>query len=475
MAFCTNCGNQIENGVKFCPVCGTPAAQQPVMQQSVMQQPVMQQPTAQEPMTEQPMTEQPMTGQPVMEEAAGMAGAGVSEPVIEEPVQEFVPEQGIPARERPGQSAGAGRQTGTKKNNGGGLPLPVIIIGAAAALIIVVVIAFNVIKHVIKAKSSTGSKGEGTALTELLDSTAATYYLGGGVTSSGDDAEDSAAQKDTDESSSGDVQSGGSDEIPDGDGMVSEEDLQKGYVWLDEVKNGVFDTTYEELADWFGVDGEFDKEDYSDTYSCKMRYYTWYSKDDNNHLIYVNLGERDPENKPGVYTITGFNSNGWNTTEAAEKYLDDVKAMASENDKAAAANAESEAGSIEVFPFGEKEGGVTVNYELPSGWSFNEKKKQLLDSDDPDAFGAGFMEFEAAEDTDWFDRYKDTFEDYKELDDREIGGVTMKGRSYKYVGYDWIRYIGELDDGRIISVAMVDLDPSDGTMTDRVLKSITFK
>lgn len=430
MAFCTNCGNQIENGVKFCPVCGTPAAQQPVMQQSVMQQPVMQQLTAQEPIPEQPVTE---------------------------------------------QSAGAGRQTGTKKNNGGGLPLPVIIIGAAAALIIVVVIAFNVIKHVIKAKSSTGSKGEGTALTELLDSTAATYYLGGGVTSSGDDAEDSASQKDNDETSSGAEQSAGSSDIPSGDGMVSEEDLQKGYVWLDEVKNGVFDTTYEELVDWFGVDGEFDKEDYSDTYSCKMRYYTWYSKDDNNHLIYVNLGERDPENKPGVYTITGFNSNGWDTEEAADKYLEDVKAKASEKDKDAAADAESEESSVEVFPFGEKEGGVTVNFEIPSGWSYNEKKKQLVDSDDPDTFGAGFMEFEAAEDTDWFDRYKDSFEDYKELDDREIGGVTMKGRSYKYVGYDWIRYIGELDDGRIISVAMVDLDPSDGTMADKVLKSITFK
>ena len=30
MVFCSNCGNKIEDGVKFCPECGTPVMQQAV-------------------------------------------------------------------------------------------------------------------------------------------------------------------------------------------------------------------------------------------------------------------------------------------------------------------------------------------------------------------------------------------------------------------------------------------------------------
>ncbi|WP_455671625.1 zinc-ribbon domain-containing protein [Phocaeicola sp.] len=50
MTFCTNCGNQIPDGIKFCTLCGTamkeavPAqpAQQPVQQPITQQQPIQQ-------------------------------------------------------------------------------------------------------------------------------------------------------------------------------------------------------------------------------------------------------------------------------------------------------------------------------------------------------------------------------------------------------------------------------------------------
>ena len=56
---------------------------------------------------------------------------------------------------------------------------------------------------------------------------------------------------------------------PDGTGIVTEEQVQKGYVWMNEVNNNIFDTTYEEIADYFGVEGKFVKEEYSDHMKSK--------------------------------------------------------------------------------------------------------------------------------------------------------------------------------------------------------------
>ena len=58
--FCTNCGNQFQDGTAFCPNCGTPvnaAPQQPA--QPVYQQPVQpQQPVYQQPVYQQPAPQQ---------------------------------------------------------------------------------------------------------------------------------------------------------------------------------------------------------------------------------------------------------------------------------------------------------------------------------------------------------------------------------------------------------------------------------
>ena len=51
---------------------------------------------------------------------------------------------------------------------------------------------------------------------------------------------------------------------PSGTGIAPEEQVQKGYVWMNEVNNNIFDTTYEDLDDLFAVDGLFVKEEYSD-------------------------------------------------------------------------------------------------------------------------------------------------------------------------------------------------------------------
>ncbi len=49
MAYCGKCGNQIEEGVKFCPTCGAALqVAQPETVQPKPQQPVQPEPTAEE-------------------------------------------------------------------------------------------------------------------------------------------------------------------------------------------------------------------------------------------------------------------------------------------------------------------------------------------------------------------------------------------------------------------------------------------
>ena len=111
-----------------------------------------------------------------------------------------------------------------------------------------------------------------------------------------------------------------------GDGIVTEEQVQKGYVWMNEVNEDIFNTTYEEMVAYFGVEGAFAKEEYSDHMQANYRYYKWISNEDSTHYIYVNFSEK----KPGVYTVSAYNTSGFSGKEAIEKYLDIVKAEVAE-------------------------------------------------------------------------------------------------------------------------------------------------
>ena len=62
MAYCTKCGTQVAEGVKFCTSCGTPmgASQQPQPQQTYTQQPYQQPPYGQ-PYPQPAYTEEPIS------------------------------------------------------------------------------------------------------------------------------------------------------------------------------------------------------------------------------------------------------------------------------------------------------------------------------------------------------------------------------------------------------------------------------
>ena len=257
-----------------------------------------------------------------------------------------------------------------------------------------------------------------------------------------------------------------------GDGIVTEEQVQKGYVWMNEVNNNIFDATYEDIVAYFGVEGQFVKEEYSDHMKANYRYYKWISKDDDSHFIYVNFRE----NESGVYTVSAYNTSGFSGTEAIEKYLDIVKAEAAEANKAASANAEMKDFSVEIAQFAKDDVKVKIMTKIPvSGWSFDDSGRCLVENDDPTAFGAGAIRFEVRTNVEDFDYYKDKFENYQDIEDRVIGGITFRGRTYKYIGYNWIQYVAQIDDGRALSIGLTKLECVPGTMPDIILNNMTFQ
>ena len=261
-------------------------------------------------------------------------------------------------------------------------------------------------------------------------------------------------------------------DAPSGTGIVTEEQVQKGYVWMNEVNNNIFDTTYEEMVDYFGVDGLFVKEEYSDHMKLNYRYYKWISKDDDSHFIYVNFAEKEP----GVFTVSAYNTSGFSGTEAIEKYLDTVKAEAAEADKASVASEGTKDFSATVTQFAHDDVQVKITTKIPkSGWSYDEDADCLVENDDPSAFGAGAIRFEVNAKVEDFDHYKDSFENYQEIADREISGITFQGRTYKYIGYDWIEYVAQIDDGRALSIGLTDIECAPGTAPDVILNSMTIK
>lgn len=132
--------------------------------------------------------------------------------------------------------------------------------------------------------------------------------------------------------------------------------------------------------------------------------------------------------------------------------------------------------SVTITQFAHDYVAVKIITKIPeSGWSYDEGKKCLVENNDPTAFGAGAIRFEVRANVADFDYYKDNFENYQDIDDRVIGGITFHGRTYKYIGYNWIQYVAQIDNGRALSIGLTDMDCVPGTMPDIILSNITIK
>lgn len=260
-----------------------------------------------------------------------------------------------------------------------------------------------------------------------------------------------------------------------GDGKVSTEEVMKGYVWFSDILDmKTFDMTYEDVRDYFGTDGLFDKEEYSEHMKANYRYYKWVSDTDDSIFLYVNF----KEDEDGVYRVSSYNSSGFTASDASAKYLDELKAKSDAESAAAVANAGTKKETFKISKFAHEEDYVNVSVELPAvEWSMKTfgSDIELVNADDPELFGAGFIKFSLKDTVEDFDFYKDSFENYQEIEGRTIGGIEMKGRTYKNVGYEWTEYIGEYADGKAIAVGIVRVDTAPGTVGGNIIDSISFE
>ena len=261
-----------------------------------------------------------------------------------------------------------------------------------------------------------------------------------------------------------------------GDGIISDEAVKKGYVYFDKILNmKVFDMTYEDLKEYFGAEGQFVKEEYSDHMKCNYRYYKWISDADENTFIYINLKQDDD----GIYRVSGYNSSGFTGSQAAETYLPILEEEEREKSRAAAASMKMNEVTMNLKSFGSSGVPLDVKVEIPEKeWSqevSNGTGKIYNTEDLKNTFGVGFIQLKVDPEIEKFDFYKDKFENYKEIEPRTIGGVEMQGRTYKNIGYEWTEYIGHANDSAAISIGIVRLDISEGTVADRILNSISFR
>jgi len=315
MAFCINCGSELPDGAKFCISCGTPNA------------------------------------------APALAPSPEPAPVpVEQPAEQPVPEQAAP------QSQAAPKVVKRSVQGGGFGKIMMIIVGALIALTIILGL-IAIIKNAVGGSSgSLEGAGSGTALTEILDKTAATHYGGG-------------TSKPSDSSTSSD------------DG----EDFRGDH------------------------EESFDGEESADT---------------------EDAGKGDD--------IAGETAGG--------------------------------STNFEILPWGKKEGGVEFTVDIPAGWSWREDYSWIVeDNENAVVTGLPFIEFKVEKSLDKFDKYKDSFENLKDIDDRVIGGVTMKGRTYKNCGYDKTQYLAQIDDERAVSIVIVKCDLSDGSVASGILDSIKMQ
>jgi len=130
--------------------------------------------------------------------------------------------------------------------------------------------------------------------------------------------------------------------------------------------------------------------------------------------------------------------------------------------------------SLEVTQFAKDDVKVTITTTIPeSGWS--SKKDMIVENEDPDAFGAGAIKFTLRESLEKLESNKSSYKNFQEIEDRGIGGITFKGRTYEYIGYDWIEYVAQIDDTRALSIGLIDLDCVPGTVPDIILNNMKFQ
>ena len=123
---------------------------------------------------------------------------------------------------------------------------------------------------------------------------------------------------------------------------------------------------------------------------------------------------------------------------------------------------------------------ITVNFTLPeSMWVVDPQAYTLylynVESLDVAHSAAPRIQFEAKESMENVDSYMKDMTELVELDTRQIGGIEMKGRTYKLWGMVWTEYYGELPDGIWMTVRISKTSVDAGSEGSDILDSVTFE
>jgi len=153
-------------------------------------------------------------------------------------------------------------------------------------------------------------------------------------------------------------------------------------------------------------------------------------------------------------------------------------------DDGAAAPAKSEESKVKTVS--KNLNGITVSAEYPKQlWCTDMSSDTIriynVPTEKDISSGSPRIEILVREDNkfDYFDMFKEHYEDIKSVPNKTIGGIDMEGRTYKYVGMEWTDYMGKVDEEHVVRITIsinessfVDIESGEGKA---IIDSINFE
>ncbi|MBQ1772342.1 MAG: hypothetical protein II000_10435 [Clostridia bacterium] len=249
----------------------------------------------------------------------------------------------------------------------------------------------------------------------------------------------------------------------DSDGVISHEKLAGLYRWLKETSSDFWKTlTFDDVGEAVGKQG-FDKKD------GDGKYHAAYWTDGGKYYVNITFYNRD-----GLWTV-GSITTGMNSSEYSSADISSFPVLG--NRKAGSSPVKRVELDAKIgFSSGPK---VGVSTDLPTeNWFATVSSSSVRFSNAPTEKAVNSntpgIRVECKESLEKIDFYKEKFENLKELAPWTIGGIQMQGRSYKYVGMEWIEYYGQIQDGVWASVTITGVDPYPGSEAEAILNTMAF-
>ena len=248
------------------------------------------------------------------------------------------------------------------------------------------------------------------------------------------------------------------------DGVIDRAKLAGLYRWLSDLPSGFrYALTFDEIGEAAGKRGRDNGDNDGKTHSAN-----WC--DDEDDSITVTFREKD-----GAWTCSAIAIKGISSDEYGAA---DVFGFPKLGSSAPAGTHPTAPVTIDAkVGFSGKK--VAVTAEIPNAnWFPEERSGSVRIWCAPNAEKAdssqSYIIVECKESLDKIDFYKSSFENLAELEPRTIAGTEMQGRTYRYVGMDWIEYYGEIAEGVWVSIRLTGVDFSEGTETEAIVMSLTF-